>query len=109
MPAMLERTVTIDRNLVRRAERKLHRYGTSFDDMVSAALKLVVSTRGMPEVIVSVQPMGAFATHDRRMKPQYSPAQKMRRPGGLTGEFWMADDFDDTPAEVIDDFENAMV
>ena len=109
MPATLERTVTVDRSLARRAERKLHRYGASFDDMVSAALALVVSTRGMPKVFSSVPSMITFATQERRALPRHEPVKRMRSPGGLTGEFWMSDDFDDTPAEVIDDFESAMV
>ena len=109
MPATLERTVTVDRSLARRAERKLHRYGTSFDDVVSAALTLVVSTRGMPDVLSSVPSMITLAPHGRHAQPRRTPGKRMRSPGGLTGEFWMADDFDDTPAEVIDDFENAMV
>ena len=109
MPATLERTVTVDRSLARRAERKLHRYGTSFDDVVSAALTLVVSTRGMPDVFSSAHSMITFAAQERHTLSRRTPVKRMRSPGGLTGEFWMADDFDDTPAEVIDDFENAMV
>ena len=97
MPATLERTVTIDRSLARRAERKLHRYGTSFDDVVSAALTLVVSTRGMPDVFSAVPSMITFAAQERHTQPRHAPVKRMRSPGGLTGEFWMADDFDDTP------------
>ena len=48
MPATLERTVTIDRNLARRAERKLHRYGMSLDDAFAKTLAFVVSTHGNP-------------------------------------------------------------
>lgn len=109
MPATLEKTVTVDRSLARRAERKLQRYGTSFDEVVSAALTLVVSTRGMPDVFSSASSMITFTTQGRHTQPRHTPVKRMRRPGGLTGEFWMSDDFDDTPAEVIDDFENAMV
>ena len=109
MPATLERTVTIDRSLARRAERKLHRYGASFDDVVSAALTLVVSTRGMPDVFSSVPSMITSTSQGRYALSRHTTIKRMRSPGGLTGEFWMADDFDDTPADVIDDFESDMV
>ena len=109
MPATLERTVTVDRSLARRAERKLHRYGTSFDDVVSAALTLVVSTRGMPDLFSSVPSMITVATQGQHTMPRHTQVKRMRCPGGLPGEFWMSDDFDDTPSEVIDDFESAIV
>ena len=48
MPATLERTVTIDRSLARRADRKLRRYGHSFDEAVNVVLNIIVSTRGDP-------------------------------------------------------------
>ena len=48
MPATLERTVTIDRSLARRADRKLRRYGHSFDEAVNVVLNIIVSTRGNP-------------------------------------------------------------
>ena len=38
----------------------------------------------------------------------YTPMAEERKPGALTGEFWMADDFDETPSDVIDDFEDAI-
>lgn len=44
----LERTFTLDRDLVRRADRKLHRYGMSLDDALERTLVFVVSTRGNP-------------------------------------------------------------
>ena len=44
----LERTFTIDRDLARRADRKLHRYGMSLDDALAKTLVFVVSTRGNP-------------------------------------------------------------
>ncbi|MBQ3098568.1 MAG: hypothetical protein IJC66_10475 [Kiritimatiellae bacterium] len=48
MPATLERTVTVDRSLARRADRKLRRYGHSFNDVVNVVLNLIVSKRGDP-------------------------------------------------------------
>lgn len=35
----------------------------------------------------------------------YRPSTKKRRPGQWRGEVWMAEDFDETPAEVIDAFD----
>ena len=48
MPATLERTVTVDRNLARRADRKLRRYGHSFNDAVNVVLNIIVAKRGDP-------------------------------------------------------------
>lgn len=44
----LERTVSLDSSLLRRADRKLRRYGYSFDDAVSLALCVILSRRGDP-------------------------------------------------------------
>ena len=44
----IERTVWVDRDLARRAERKLRRYGRTLDDAVEYALSLVVSVHGVP-------------------------------------------------------------
>ena len=48
MPATLERTVTVDRSLARRADRKLRRYGHSFNDAVNLVLNIIVAKRGDP-------------------------------------------------------------
>ena len=48
MSATLERTVTVDRSLARRADRKLRCYGHSFNDAVNVVLNLIVSKRGDP-------------------------------------------------------------
>ena len=48
MPATLERTVTVDRSLARRADRKLRRYGHSFDEAVNVVLGIIVAKRGDP-------------------------------------------------------------
>lgn len=44
----IERTIKVDRDLARRAERKLRRYGRTLDDAVEYALTLVVSVHGVP-------------------------------------------------------------
>ena len=51
MQATLERTFTLDRDLTRRAERKLHRYGRTLDDAFAYILTAVVSTRGEPQFV----------------------------------------------------------
>ena len=48
----IERTFTIDRDLARRAERKLRRYGRTLDDALEYALTLVVEVRGAPPLAV---------------------------------------------------------
>lgn len=45
-----QRTLTIDRDLARRAERKLRRYGRTLDDALEYALLMVVSVRGVPPI-----------------------------------------------------------
>ena len=44
----MERTFTLDRDLAKRADRKLRRYGMSLDDALAKTLMFVVSTRGNP-------------------------------------------------------------
>ena len=51
MAATLERTITLDRDLTRRAERKLHRYGRTLDDAFAYIISAVVSTRGEPQFV----------------------------------------------------------
>ena len=51
MQATLERTFTLDRDLTRRAERKLHRYGRTLDDAFAYIISAVVSTRGEPQFV----------------------------------------------------------
>ena len=49
MSATLERTFKLDRDLTRRAERKLRRYGRMLDDAFAYIISVVVSTRGKPQ------------------------------------------------------------
>ena len=51
MQATLERTFTLDRDLTRRAERKLRRYGRTLDDAFAYIISAVVSTRGEPQFV----------------------------------------------------------
>ena len=44
----IERTISIDRGLARRADRKLRRYGRDFNDVVTYLLNELVSRRGDP-------------------------------------------------------------
>lgn len=64
----IERTFTIDRDLARRAERKLRRYGRTLDDALEYALLMVVSVRGVPPVADTCDPFFAEpnASHLRR-------------------------------------------
>jgi len=49
MPAVMERTVSVDRALAQRAERKLRRYGWSVDDAFTRALTAILVTKGRPD------------------------------------------------------------
>ena len=44
----MERTFSVDSDLARRAERKLHRYGMNVEEAVSRVLSIVISVRGKP-------------------------------------------------------------
>lgn len=70
MQATLERTFTLDRDLTRRAERKLHRYGRTLDDAFAYILTAVVSTRGEPQFVREQESAPFFqepnASHLRR-------------------------------------------
>ena len=46
-----ERTFTFDRDLVRRADRKMQRYGMSLDDALRQALVFIVTVRGRPDFV----------------------------------------------------------
>ena len=48
MICTLDRTVSVDRELSRRADRKLRRYGVGIDDAVAYILTLVVESPGRP-------------------------------------------------------------
>lgn len=53
--ATLERTFTLDRDLARRADRKLRRYGMSMDDAVEHVFMLIVETHGRPDFAAPLQ------------------------------------------------------
>jgi len=36
-----------------------------------------------------------------RLVPPAEPERKRRQPGGLAGRIWIADDFDETPPDII--------
>lgn len=40
------------------------------------------------------------------LKPPAKPEPKRRRPGALKGKIWIAPDFDELPADVLDAMEN---
>ena len=69
----LERTFTVDRDLARRADRKLHRYGTNMNDMFSAALMLVVSSRGLPDAFVPVPSIIKFKAQGQDFVADVTP------------------------------------
>ena len=49
--ATLERTYAVDRDLARRADRKMRRYGMTLDDAVEYAFMLIVKTHGRPDFV----------------------------------------------------------
>ena len=38
----------------------------------------------------------------------HAPIEQGHKPGALSGEFWMAEDFDETSSGIIGDFEGAL-
>ena len=70
MSATLERTFTLDRDLTRRAERKLRRYGRTLDDAVAYAMTIIVSTHGMPDFDDPITL--EFSVNGKSMRPKQS-------------------------------------
>lgn len=75
MSAVVERTFTVDRNLAHRADSKLRRYGTDINHVLSSALMLVVSSRGLPEVFAPVPPVLEFEVQGRKFVADITPCQ----------------------------------
>jgi len=91
MPAVMEKTVSVDRALAQRAEVKLHQYGWSFDDVVNRALVSVILVEGDPNAAFVAQ----------------TPRKGRRVPGGLKGTLRISPDFDATSDEVVGLFEHS--
>ena len=70
MPATLERTFTLDRDLTQRAERKLRRYGRTLDDAVAYAMTIIMSTRGLPDFNEPITL--EFSVNGTAMRPRQS-------------------------------------
>lgn len=91
MPALMERTISVDRLLAQKADAKLRQYGWSLNDAIARTLIAIITAQGSPECV--------FTESVRQ------PAH--RHPGGLRGRIHIASDFDETPDEVADLFENS--
>lgn len=50
------RTVNVDRDLARRTDRKMRRYGLSLDDAVQWAFMLILEQRGLPDFATPILP-----------------------------------------------------
>ena len=79
---------------------------TSSDNVISVSepdvrFRDIMDNVGFGMVTVVFREGRPFAT----ISP-YKPTSRKRQPGGLQGEFWMADDFDETSPEIVADFEN---
>ena len=63
--------------------------------------KLIAETKSGDEIIIAKagKPIAKLVPYDPRSKP--------RRPGRLRNNLWVAEDFDETPLEVIDAFETS--
>ena len=66
---MLEKTPTFDRDLLRRANIKLRRYGTDVDGVLS----IIVSMRGLPAVLRPVPPVIEFEVQGERFVADVTP------------------------------------
>ncbi len=69
----MERTFTLDRDLARRADRKLHRYGMSLDDAVAHTLVFIVSKRGNPLQGAAVPPVIEFDAQGQHFVADVKP------------------------------------
>ena len=63
--------------------------------------KLIAETESGDEIIIAKagKPIAKLVPYDQRSEP--------RRPGRLRHNLWVAEDFDETPLEVIDAFETS--
>ncbi len=72
----------------------VHEAKTHFSKLlarVEAGEEIVIARNGVPVAALVARP----------------PEAAVREPGLLSGRIWIADDFDDTPQEIIDAFQNS--
>lgn len=73
----MERTFAFDRDLVRRANRKVHRYGISLDDALRQALVFIVTVRGRPDFLSN--PNTQAEVPGPLLLESFAEAEKMER------------------------------
>ena len=70
----LEKTFTLDRDMAKRADRKLRRYGMSLDDALHRSLMdtltLIVTVRGRPGLCADAGVSLSFDVDGRAMRPR---------------------------------------
>ena len=72
----LERTVTIRSDLAQRADRKMRRYGMSFNDAVEWACMLIVTQRGLPDFATPINlDFHVDGIHMRKRRGVYLPIE----------------------------------
>ena len=104
-------TLTVEPAVEREARTFAEERGTTLDALVDDFLEGIARRKASRpaffEVPIRLTEEGAAELRDAQAA--FDDTGRTRTPGGLSGEFWMADDFDETPAELIDAFENASV
>jgi hypothetical protein len=112
-------TITIDDETHRQARIRAAELGTSVSALVKDYLNSLVSggavSQGVREMTMPFNPAPADIAAPPLKGPEGQPYfvnghwvwtkdGKPRKPGGLKGKLWMADDFDETPEWLIDAF-----
>lgn len=110
-------TIAIDDETHRKARIRAAELGTSLSALVKDYLNGLVgdgpSVQGVREMQMPFKPAssvdaplppGAYGRFPDGT-PYYTKDGKPRKPGGLKGKMWMADDFDEWPEDILASFE----
>ena len=104
-------TLTVEPAVEREARTFAEERGTTLDVLVGDFLEGLARRKSSRPAFFDVphRLTEEGAAELRAARTSFDDIARPRTPGGLSGDFWMADDFDDTPPEVVEAFENASV
>ena len=104
-------TLTVEPAVERKARSFAEERGTTLDALVGDFLEGIARRKASRPAFFDVprRLTEEGAAELRAAQAPFGGIDMTRTPGGLSGDFWMADDFDETPLEEIESFENASV
>jgi hypothetical protein len=110
-------TIALDEEAHRKARIRAAELGTSLSALVKDYLNSLADGGPMQQGVLEMQmpfkpapaddtslPPGAYGRFPDGT-PYYTKDGKPRKPGGLKGKMWMADDFDEWPEDILATFE----